>query len=90
LAFGNDISIEIRVQVGASVMTSPAVGMESSDGVGIVSAGVEILHSRQLFRHRGLLIDPGIGTAQEPAAGPSKGQVPQVTLDERPETIRGR
>src|SRR5438105_2529340 len=30
-----------------------------------------------------LLIDPGIGTAPKPDAGPSLGQVPQVTLDER-------
>jgi hypothetical protein len=27
-------------------------------------------------------IDPGIGTAPKPDAGPSQGQVPQVALDE--------
>ncbi len=33
-------------------------------------------------------IDPGVGTAQEPDAGPSAGQVPRVTLDERPRHYR--
>ena len=33
--------------------------------------------------HGSLLIGPGIGTVPKPAAGPSKGQVPQVTLDEQ-------
>ena len=64
-------------------MTPPAVGVKSSDGAGIAIGCIEILDSNGWVRHLGLLIDPGIGTAQQPAAGPSKGQVPQVTLDER-------
>jgi hypothetical protein len=34
-----------------------------------------------------LLIDPGVGTVpKRPGVGPSKGQVPQVTLDEQLES----
>ena len=88
LAIGDDVTIKVSVQVGTSVVTSPAVGMEGGDGVGIAVGRVEILHSQELFRHVGLLIDPGIGTVQQPAAGPSQGQIPQVALDERSETIR--
>jgi hypothetical protein len=87
LAIG-DVTIKVCVRVGTSVVTSPAVGRERGDGVGIAVGRVEILHSQELFRPVGLLIDPGIGTVQQPAAGPSQGQVPQVALDEGSETIR--
>lgn len=87
LAIGNDVPVKVGVQVGASVVSPPAFGMEGSDGVGIAVSGVEIMHNQGLVRHSDLLIDPGVGTVQWPAAGPSKGQVPQVALDERTETI---
>jgi hypothetical protein len=32
-------------------------------------------------------IDPGIGTAPKPDAGPSSGQVPRVALDESSEIV---
>jgi hypothetical protein len=41
--------------------------MEGGDGGGIAFDSVEILHSKDLFRHVALLIDPGIGTAHQPA-----------------------
>jgi hypothetical protein len=89
LAIGNDVPVKVGIRVRTSVVTSPAVGMEGGDGVGIATAGVEILHGdNKLLRHGDLLIDPGFGTVREPAAGPSKGQIPQVALDERAETIR--
>jgi hypothetical protein len=44
-------------------VTPPAVGVESGDGVGIAIGRLEILDSNGWFRHVGLLIDPGIGTA---------------------------
>jgi hypothetical protein len=64
LAVGNDVAVKVGVQVGTSVVTSPAVGMEVGDGVGIAIGRVEILHSKNLSWHLGLLIDPGIGTVQ--------------------------
>jgi hypothetical protein len=63
LAIGDDIPVEIGVQVSAPVVTPPAVGVESGDGVGIAIGRLEILDSNGWFRHVGLLIDPGIGTA---------------------------
>ena len=89
LAIGNDVRVQVGVQVGTSVVPAPAVGMEGRNGVGIAIGRVEVLHGKEMFCHVGLLIDPGIGTVQQPDAGPSKGQVPQVTLDERSEVIRG-
>jgi hypothetical protein len=87
-AIGHDVPVQVGIQVGTSVMTAPAVGMEGGNGVGIAVGPFEVLHSKDLSRHVGLLIDPGIGTVHQPAAGPSTGQVPQVTLDERSENIR--
>ena len=86
LAVGDDVAVEVGIQVRTSVVASPAIGMESRDAVGIAVGGVEVLHSEVLVGHIGLLIDPGIGTVRQPAAGPSKGQVPQVALDEQAQT----
>ena len=69
-------------------MASPAVGMERRYAIDIGVRRVEVLLNRVQLSHADLLIDPGSGTVQQPAAGPSKGQVPQVALDERSETIR--
>ena len=49
LAISDDVPIKIGVQVGASVVTSPAVGMEGGDTVGIALGRVEIPHSRGVF-----------------------------------------
>jgi hypothetical protein len=37
---------------------------------------------------RPLLIDPGVGTAPKPDAGPSKGQVPRAALDESARNVQ--
>jgi hypothetical protein len=39
---------------------------------------------------RPLLIDPGVGTAPKPDAGPSKGQVPRAALDESARNVRAK
>ena len=62
--------------------------MEGSYAIGIEVRSIEVLRNKVLLGHVDLLIDPGSGTVQQPAAGPSKGQVPQVALDEQAEIIR--
>ena len=64
LAIGEDVSIEVSVQVGTSIVTSPTVGVKIGDGVCVVLGGIAILHDQSWIRHGGLLIDPGIGTVQ--------------------------
>lgn len=64
--------------------------MEGSYALGIEVRRIEVLRNKVLSGHVDLLIDPGSGTVQQPAAGPSKGHVPQVALDERAEIIRRR
>src|ERR1700722_8182667 len=94
---GNDVTVEVGVEVRPAIVTPPAVGMKGGDFSGIVLRRWSIAHhtSRSVLvlvgvRHRRLLIDPGIGTVPKPAAGPSTGQVPQVTLDEQRHDIAPR
>ena len=90
LAVRDDVPVEVGVRVGTPVVASPAVGMEGSDAIGVELRRIDVLRNKVLLGHADLLIDPGRGTVQEPAAGPSKGQVPQVALDEPAEIIRHR
>jgi hypothetical protein len=67
-------------------VTPPAVSMKIRDGLSIGGAGEAepwLLDVRDGI----LLIDPGIGTAPKPDAGPSSGQVPRVALDESSEIV---
>jgi hypothetical protein len=56
--------------------------MQRADRVGVRRVGRTELQQGSITQHRLLLIDPGSGTVPKPGAGPSSGQVPQVTLDE--------
>jgi hypothetical protein len=51
LAIGEDIPVEVGVQVSAPIVTAPAIGVERSNGVGIVLGRMEILDSKGLFPH---------------------------------------
>jgi len=86
----DNVTVEVRIHVGTAVVTPPTVGVQSCDGTGIVLCRRPIADRwkrlepvARSWGHDALLIGPGIGTVPKPAAGPSKGQVPQVTLDEQ-------
>ena len=64
LAVRDDVPVEVGIQVGASVVASPAVGMEGSYAIGIEVRRIEALRNRVLLSHADLLIDPGSGTVQ--------------------------
>jgi hypothetical protein len=51
LAIGYDVPVKIGIKVGTSVVASPAVGMQSGDGVDISIGCVEIPHSNDVLRH---------------------------------------
>lgn len=77
---GADVAIEEAIGVRAPVVTTPAIRMQSGDRLNVgCSGGPNTSWSSLAMRF--LLIDPGIGTAPKPDAGPSVGQVPQVALD---------
>jgi hypothetical protein len=87
-----NVPIEVLIQVRTAIVAPPTIGVQCGNGLRIVFGRRSIAHladgSDSLTRsvgHDGLLIDPGGGTVPKPAAGPSKGQVPQVTRDERTE-----
>jgi hypothetical protein len=88
LPIGDDVLVKVCVPQRTAIMAPPTVGVKCGDAAGILFRRFSISHdsSKPLVVVRGhgsLLIDPGIGTAPRPAAGPSKGQVPQVALDEQ-------
>ncbi len=62
LAVRDDIPVEVGGQVGASVVASPAVGMEGSYAIDIEVRRIEVLRNKVLLGHADLLIDPGSGT----------------------------
>jgi hypothetical protein len=82
-----DVTVEESVCVRASVVTTPAINVERCNRRRIPCLGAPIPQDLR-NGHDILLIDPGVGTALSPDAGPSQGQVPQVSLDERPDSTR--
>jgi hypothetical protein len=97
MTISDDVTVEVGIQIRAAIMATPAVSVECSDVAGILLRRLSIRHNggRPVsvvpgLSHGTLLIDPGIGTVPKSAAGPSQGQVPQVTLDERTSEYRNR
>jgi len=87
---GDDIAVEVRIEVRTAIVATPAFSVKDGDVAGVLFGRVSILHDETGdatvvpgMRHCGPLIVPGVGTVPKPAAGPSQGQVPQVTLDEQ-------
>jgi len=69
---GGDVTVEESIRVGAPVVAAPTVGMKGSDALSVGESGDAKLQMG-LTVHDDLLIDPGIGTAPKPGAGPSSG-----------------
>jgi hypothetical protein len=93
-AIRHDVTVKVGIEVCPARVEPPALGMESSDPIHVRFHCLSIGQMRRdLIRVIGggqpdLLIGPGVGTVPKPAAGPSRGQVPQVTLDEPTQSTR--
>jgi len=45
----NNVAVEVRVEVGASIVTTPTVSVQERNGTGITPCRLPVLHNRSRF-----------------------------------------
>ena len=86
---GDDVAIEVDIGVRTSVVTTPALSVEQCHRGGVGRSANAVQHvqcARHVTPHRSWRWH----RAARPGVGPSKGQVPRVTLDEQPRSYGSR
>ena len=78
----DDVAVEVRVGIRTPVVTTPALSVEPGHCSSVASSANAVQHMR-CVRHTAPHRSWRWHRAARPGVGPSKGQVPRVTLDEQ-------